>query len=67
MAFTKKIACETKEISWIRALYLNKKDEEIAKVLSPIAWLANKLYAIEDWKGKEVANENVSSRTLFTV
>jgi hypothetical protein len=40
MAFTKKIAR-------VRALYLNKKDEEIAKVLSPIAWLANKLYAIE--------------------
>ena len=48
MAFTKKIAR-------VRALYLNKKDEEIAKVLSPIAWLANKLYAIEE-KGKEVAN-----------
>ena len=33
----------------------NKKDEEIANVLSPIAWLANKLYAIEE-KSKEVAN-----------
>jgi hypothetical protein len=64
MAFTKKIACETKEISWVRALYLNKKDEEIAKVLSSIVWLANKLYAIEE-KGKEVANEKVSLRTLF--
>jgi hypothetical protein len=64
MAF--KIACETKEISWVRAIYLNKEDEEIAKVLSPIAWLANKLYAIEE-KCKELANKNVSSRTLFTV
>jgi hypothetical protein len=34
---------------------LNEKDEEIANVLSPIAWLASELYAIEE-KGKEIAH-----------
>jgi hypothetical protein len=55
MAFTKKITCETKKISWVRAFYLNEKDEEIANLLSPIAWLASKHYAIEE-KSKKVAN-----------
>jgi hypothetical protein len=35
-------------------------------MLSPIAWLANKLYAVEE-KGKEVANEYRYGLTLFTV
>jgi hypothetical protein len=35
-------------------------------VLSPIAWLANKLYAIEE-KGKEVANMYRRSRTYFVL
>jgi hypothetical protein len=48
---------ETKrnQLSLQSSLFKQERRGVIAKVLSPIAWLANKLYAIEE-KSKEVAN-----------
>jgi hypothetical protein len=51
-----KNALENLLSSWlVRALYSNEKDEEIANVLSPTAWLPSKLYEIEE-KAKEASN-----------
>jgi hypothetical protein len=62
--FTKKITCETKEISC--ALYLNKKYEEIASQRV----IANRLarqQALCNRRKKQGGSQRVPSRTLFTV
>jgi hypothetical protein len=60
---------ETKrnQLSLQSSLFKEERRGVIANVLSPIAWLANKLYAIEE-KSNEVANVyRHGLYTLFTV
>ena len=55
------------QLSLQSSLFKQERRGVIAKVLSPIAWLANKLYAIEEKSKVEVANVYRHGLTLFTV